>query len=227
MSIHEKRLEAACLSGGISNSDIYSAALTAARRHQPHPRRILDFGSGVGDFTKILCATYGGATVAGADILPRPQSIPASVDWYEADLNAPLPVPDASFDLIFAVEVIEHLENTRQVLRELYRLLAPGGVAILTTPNTGSMRSLITYFARGHHAQFDDANYPAHITAVTELDFKRTASEAGFQSPAFFYTDVGTVPKILSLKWQNIPLLGTLFRGKLYSDNYGAVLIKA
>lgn len=227
MSILEKRLEAACLSGGISNSDIYSAALAAARRHKSGANRILDFGSGVGDFTKLLCSTYAGASVAGADILPRPTTIPPSVDWYEADLNGPLPVPDGAFDLIFAVEVIEHLENSRQVVRELYRLLAAGGVAILTTPNTGSMRSLITYFVRGHHAQFDDANYPAHITAVTALDFKRTATEAGFRTPIFFYTDVGTVPKILSLKWQNIPGIGTLFKGKLYSDNFGAVLVKS
>jgi SAM-dependent methyltransferase len=44
-------------------------------------------------------------------------------------------LPDASFDVITAIEVIEHIEDDARFVRELCRLLKPGGVCYLTTPN--------------------------------------------------------------------------------------------
>jgi len=226
MTIQENRLSAAILSGGTSSSVIYRAALAAAKAHQPRPARILDFGTGNGQFLPHLQAFCPSAALSAADIMERPATLPPAVTWHRGDLNGQLPVADGSFDLICAIEVIEHLENPRHIMRELFRLLESGGVAILTTPNTGSYRSLITLAARGHHAQFDDFNYPAHITAVTELDFDRAGTEAGFKTLGFFYTDEGTIPKMLDHRWQNIPLIGASLRGRRYSDNYGVVLRK-
>lgn len=226
MNIHSYRLEAAKLSGGISNSDIYSAALAAARASKPDAKSILDFGSGVGVFLDPLIAAFPEAEIAGADILERSATVPRSAQWYTGDLNDRLPIADGAFDLISAIEVIEHLENPRHVLREIYRMLRPGGIAIMTTPNTGSIRSLLTFVVRGHHANFDDTNYPAHITQVTETDFKRAGTEAGFGAPDFFYTDVGSVPKFLDLKWQRLPIAGEKLKGKLFSDNLGVILQK-
>ena len=128
--------------------------------------------------------------------------------------------------MIFAVEVIEHLENPRQMMRDIARMLRPGGVAVMTTPNTGSIRSLITFAVRGHHAQFDDSNYPAHITPIAEIDFARIGQEAGLQLERLFYTDRGAIPKLLSRQWQDVPVLGERLRGKRFSDNFGAVLRK-
>src|SRR5690606_39799722 len=46
-----------------------------------------------------------------------------------------LPLPDASIDVIVLNEVIEHVQDDRQTLRELARVLRPGGTAILYAPN--------------------------------------------------------------------------------------------
>ena len=43
--------------------------------------------------------------------------------------------PDASFDLVLLIDVFEHLADDRKVLSEMYRVLNPGGILIVTTPN--------------------------------------------------------------------------------------------
>lgn len=47
----------------------------------------------------------------------------------------PLPYPDASFDSVISFQVIEHIEDDVYFLKEIHRVLRPGGVALLTTPN--------------------------------------------------------------------------------------------
>src|SRR5688572_27912385 len=49
-------------------------------------------------------------------------------------------LPDGSFDLVTAWQVVEHLRRPREVLAELARLLAPGGVLAVAVPHLGALR---------------------------------------------------------------------------------------
>ncbi len=138
------------------------------------------------------------------------------VHWLQADLNAPLPVPDHQFDLLVAVEIIEHLENPRAVAREWRRLLKPGGQVVLSTPNVECIRSLAALVARGHFLPFTEPWYPAHITALTAADVRRVLAEAGFVNIQIRYSGHGRIPK-LALTWQQASL--GLLRGCRFSDN--------
>jgi ubiquinone/menaquinone biosynthesis C-methylase UbiE len=101
-------------------------------------RRVLDVGCGTGYGTTELAASA--RTVIGVDIAPdvaagaqrmyaRPnvQFVPASA--------TELPFRDKSFDLIVGFEVIEHLAEWRDLLRQARRMLAVGGQFIVSTPN--------------------------------------------------------------------------------------------
>jgi SAM-dependent methyltransferase len=47
----------------------------------------------------------------------------------------PLPYPDAAFDSVVSFQVIEHIQDDGKFLREIHRVLRPGGVVLVTTPN--------------------------------------------------------------------------------------------
>jgi len=165
VTLKEQRLQAAESSGGISSEVIYDRILKVIGDY--HLRgRALDYGAGIGNFTRKLSASGRFEQIDGADILPRPENLPSAILWHRLDLNDADAIPEASFDVVIAAEVIEHLENPRQVAREWFRILKPGGTLILSTPNNESIRSLMALLVRGHYVAFLDSCYPAHITAL-------------------------------------------------------------
>jgi 2-polyprenyl-3-methyl-5-hydroxy-6-metoxy-1,4-benzoquinol methylase len=220
MTLETHRRLAAEASRGISSGPSYELAwrLLATRGH---PGRILEFGAGTGNFARRLLAERVVSEMTCADILPRPDDLPAGIDWMGADLNLPLAVPEASFDTIVCIEVIEHLENPRAVFREFHRVLRPGGAVILTTPNQESLRSLASLVLGRHFAAFLGASYPAHITALLERDLRRICAETGFESPRFDFTNTGRIPKFTRHRWPRG------FRGRWFSDNFGLLAFKS
>jgi 2-polyprenyl-3-methyl-5-hydroxy-6-metoxy-1,4-benzoquinol methylase len=214
--LRAKRRAASDQSCGTSEESIYA---TVERRlaEEEASGDALDFGAGTGQLTRRLYRSGRFRSIVGADLYPRAADFDPGIGWIEGDLNDPLPRPPATFDLIVAAEVIEHLENPRAVCRELFRLLRPGGKVLLSTPNNESWRALVALVARGHFVAFGDSSYPAHITALTRLDLQRALAEAGFRQIAFGFTDVGGIPGLPSRTWQS--LLGGGARGLRFSDN--------
>jgi len=220
-TLEKARQQAAEASGGVSNEAIYAAILGAVEEYGA-AGSVLDFGAGTGSLTRRLLQSGRFQRVSAADLMDRPGDLNAS--WIHGDLNDPLAIPDATFDTIIAAEVVEHLENPRAVVRELFRLLKPGGLAVVSTPNNESWRSLLSLWLRGHHIAFLDGSYPAHITALVRKDFERILTEAGFEPPAFRFTNQGGIPAMPTTSWQQI--FGGLLRGVRYSDNLVAIARK-
>ena len=96
--------------------------------------KALDLGAGSGALSaRLLDAGWDAVAVdANADAYMGPARFNS---W---DLNSQLQ-DDSQYQLITAVEVIEHLERPIALLRTIASLLAPGGVAIVTTPNVDSI----------------------------------------------------------------------------------------
>lgn len=211
-----RRLAAAAAAGGGSCEPIYSVVERELARLDLGGH-VLDFGAGSGVLTRRLLASGRFRTVTAADLLPPADSLPG-LRWLSLDLNEPLAcLAPGSFEVLVAVEIIEHLENPRAVAREWFQLLRPGGTLLLTTPNNESWRSLIALVLRGHYVAFGDPCYPAHITALLRKDLTRILHEAGFAPPEFSFTDQGSVPGFPRLGWQS--LSAGLLRGLRFSDN--------
>jgi ubiquinone/menaquinone biosynthesis C-methylase UbiE len=96
--------------------------------------RVLDVGCGGGTFLELLNARklelFG--SELSEDALHFARRL-ASVSFVSADMTA-MPFRDCTFDLVVAIDVLEHISEHSQACKELYRVLRPGGYAILTVP---------------------------------------------------------------------------------------------
>jgi 2-polyprenyl-3-methyl-5-hydroxy-6-metoxy-1,4-benzoquinol methylase len=163
-------------------------------------------------------------SITAIDLVPHTSFAADNVTWVQHDLNLEVPGFAAQFDVIVAAEIIEHLENPRLTMREIYRMLRPNGTAIVTTPNNESWRSLIALLLRRHFVAFGETSYPAHITALLPMDLQRIAKEAGFTSTRCEFTNHGGIPGWPSASWQKLSL--GLARGCRFSDNVALVAHK-
>jgi 2-polyprenyl-3-methyl-5-hydroxy-6-metoxy-1,4-benzoquinol methylase len=118
----------------------------------PRGAKILDAPCGGGEVSLEL-AKFG-FEVSAVDMVDEllPEARAALGGRFRlADMTRALPWADASFDLILCVEGIEHLEDAFSFLREMHRLLKPGGILIVSTPNTISLRSRMRFFGSGFY----------------------------------------------------------------------------
>jgi len=112
------------------------------------PRRVLDFGcGGVGSHLDLpgypaLAAVYPRAEIVGYEPGLAPAQRPPGYSRCHAG-PLPLPEPDGHFDLVAAIDVLEHVRDLDRGLAELRRLLAPGGHLVVEVYNPHSLRALV------------------------------------------------------------------------------------
>jgi len=107
----------------------------------------LDIPCGAGAFAGMLSGS--GITVYSADCENLFEIRDGHFDI--ADMTKPFPYRDGQFDAVVSIDGIEHIENPFDFIRECRRVLRPGGVCIISTPNISSFRSRARWLWTGFH----------------------------------------------------------------------------
>lgn len=210
--------ERARLSAGQSGSAIHDAVFAALTERGVHARCLLDVGCGTGSLrarVRNLCERY-----VGADAI-RHDGFPADAEFVRANLDAgKVALPDGTADVVACVETIEHVENPRALMRELVRLVNPGGWIVVTTPNQLSVLSKLTLLTKNEFVHFQERPglYPAHISALLEVDLVRMCRENLLQDVAVRYSGQGRVP-FTPRDWPRAFRGSSGAKGRAFSDN--------
>jgi len=153
--------------------------------HVGSGERVLDVGCGEGRFAAELARA--GAEVVGIDVaaepLRRARALHPELDLRLVRAEAAWPLRDASFDVVWAGEVIEHIADTAGWLSEVRRVLRPGGALLLSTPDHGRLRMLRWALdPRTFEAHFDPRT--DHLRFYTRRALTELLEDFGFSDVA-------------------------------------------
>ncbi|HWR58584.1 MAG TPA: class I SAM-dependent methyltransferase [Thermodesulfovibrionales bacterium] len=135
--------------------------------------RLLDIGCSSGSFLHF--AKKFGYAVSGVEPAPlaAATAIRSGLDVKQGFLEH-INYPDNHFDVITMFEVIEHVKEPVDLLRECHRILTEGGIMVIGTGNTDSWTS---GFMKGEWDYFEG---PGHISFFNPISMRKLASESGF-----------------------------------------------
>lgn len=161
--------------------------LSMLERHLPHDKNldILDAGCGGGATLESL-GRYGSATGLELEEEAVDYARGRSRNVTQGSIEE-LPFADGSFGLTLALDVIEHVPDDLAALRELYRVLRPGGSLLVTVP---ALRLL--------WSAHDEAN--GHYRRYTVDGLRRRFEEAGFEVVTATYFNTLLFPAVLAVR---------------------------
>ncbi|HNV23302.1 MAG TPA: methyltransferase domain-containing protein [Candidatus Omnitrophota bacterium] len=109
--------------------------------------KVLDIGCGNGDYS--LSLKNLGFGVLAADMDVERFCYREEIPFQQCNVSQKLPFSDALFDYIILAEVVEHLYNPLDVMKELNRVLKNGGKIVLSTPNILNLKSRMRFLIEG------------------------------------------------------------------------------
>lgn len=150
-------------------------------RDLPRTARVLEVGCGDGSFTTDLAAKFSSVTaidISAGQIADNAARLPG-ITFRQHDVSEAFPFAEATFDVVWCSEVLEHLFDPRFALREMHRILRPGGRLLVTVPYHGRFKNvLIALF------NWDEHFVPStsHIRFYTKRSLSRIVSAAGLEA---------------------------------------------
>jgi ubiquinone/menaquinone biosynthesis C-methylase UbiE len=143
-------------------------------RYIPERAKVLDVGSGYSVFRMTRPDWPFQVTCYDLDDAAMHKMAKEAPDysWITGDA-ASLPFEDASFDAVFAGEILEHLPDARSGFAEWLRVLKPGGVIILSTPNKHRLMNAINRVA--------DILNPEHISEMSYRELNTMMGDHGLK----------------------------------------------
>ncbi len=144
---------------------------------------ILDVGCGSGENSVALAAR--GHRLSGIDLSPT------AIERYRhhgfegraGNLETGIDYPESSFDLAFCSEVIEHMNSPERLAAEMFRVLKPGGMLVLSTPNSAFW--LYRLFGLFGYT-VSELQHPKHFQFFSRRSLDRLLRGAGFAPSRLF-----------------------------------------
>jgi SAM-dependent methyltransferase len=199
----------------ISHTSTNDKVFALVRPYLRAGARVADVGAGEGYFSKMvgdrIQADLGqppASVLAACDLFPQFFRY-AGVACDPINADGSLPYADASFDVVCSLEVIEHIKDQFAFTRELCRIVKPGGIAIVSTPNVLNLNSRVRYLHSGFTVLFDpllissdDPRHTAgHINPVPYYYLAYQLRRAGFNSVTAHYDRFKTSARALLALW--------------------------
>ncbi len=163
---------------------VHDRVLGLIEKYVEKPAEILDLGAGEGEFSRRLNeAGYRAKPVDGFDIYWRNPQIPLIIADLDTEFAEKISPDGQKYDAIAAIEIIEHIENPFSFIRQCAKLLKPGGLLFVTSPNVESITSRVLFLYTGRIAAFEDGwtIRTAHITPLFKWKFDLAFAETGFE----------------------------------------------
>lgn len=175
--------------------------------------RVLDVACGTGVVTRLAGQRVGDSgCVAGLDVNPGMLAVARSaaspklaIAWYETSAEA-IPLPDGAFDVALCQMGLQFIPNKLGALREMRRVLAPGGRVVLNLP--GPIPSLFAAMADalGKHISPQAASFVHIVFSLhDEQELRELMKGAGFQEVGVQTTRTTlTLPPAKEFLWQYV-----------------------
>lgn len=153
--------------------------------------RLLDIGCGSGKF--LLSMQQLGWQAQGVEFNTSAVEIcrDAGLEIFRGELAAAT-FPDNHFDLVTARHLIEHIADPKPLIKEIFRILKPGSIMVLVTPNSQALGR--GWFGTNWYAN----DVPRHLTLFNPNNLQQLAAQAGFQKVAI---RTSSSPKIFLNSW--------------------------
>lgn len=151
------------------------AALGFVQRYSAPGARVLDAGCAIGDFLLKI----RGRDLYGCDFTPAYVAIAQQrgLSVIQSDLEA-MPYADGEFDMVLALDVLEHVLDLNAVVASLLRVLRPGGVLVVRSPDEEDLMPYLGpdnpyYYV--HLRRFDEASFRLLFTRIFDCEVLETS----------------------------------------------------
>ena len=114
--------------------------------------RVLEIGTGTGYGVDIIAPHAEQYVTLDKSRSEELGQMPSNVEFCQCTVP-PLPFEDESFDCVVSFQVIEHIKRDKEFVREVYRVLKPGGLFIVSTPNRPMSLTRNPWHVREYNAE--------------------------------------------------------------------------
>lgn len=175
--------------------------------------RVLEFGSGMGHLSKRLAERYDSSAF---DLSPYARAATLQTSPTTTIVDDTAAIPDASYDLIVSLHVLEHIPDPGATLRDFARWLRPGGRVLYVVPNPQG---------QGHRIKKDKwfaYRDDTHCSLLSRDEWVRVTEESGFAVEAVHADGlwdapyVPKVPNVIQTAIVGLPGAAQVLTGRMF-----------